>query len=230
MLTMLLLSSTVMVSCGLIARWRLGHCLQDPQEVNPSLYEWLARAAFQYGYTVIFRPGLALDAGFVSGKKCLVLPEIPAYHCRPAPSLVDLAMIIHEIGHARQLYEASWLWRFWGYCVTWGQIGALVGWAGIFAGLFFPGLAASPFWLLITITGWGIAQISTLLRIALEWNASHKGLQMMRQGDLLQEIAAGAGLYRILRLAAFTYLLWPVTLEEFWHRSLCRLAAAVAGD
>ncbi|MSP12667.1 MAG: hypothetical protein EXR62_06880 [Chloroflexi bacterium] len=230
MVTILLLWSVVMLSGGALARWRLGRCLQNPAETSTLLYVRLLPAASQYGCTVIFRPGPPLSAGFVSGEKCLVLPELPVHRCQPAPSQVDLAIIVHELGHARQLYEVSRLWRIWQYLATWGQLGAIVGRPALLVALCFPSLAAS-FWVPVTITAWAVAQICTLVRVSLEWDASHKGLQLLRQEDYLSEMpACGKQLEHMLRLAALTYLLWPISMDEFWHELLSRIAMAVAGD
>lgn len=117
------------------------------------------------------------------------------------PSVASLGIVAHEVGHAVQDYQGYAPMRFRAFLVAPAQIGPTVGYILFFVGLFLnvTGLA----WLGIIF--FSASLLFALATLPVEFNASHRALQMLRSSALVGpgEVDAAKS---VLSAAALTYV------------------------
>lgn len=116
-------------------------------------------------------------------------------------SLAALAVAAHEVGHAIQHSRHFAPMAFRSALVPVVNIGSYAAWPLLLAGLI---LSIQP----LVYIGIGVFALSVLFQLVtlpVEFDASHRGLEMLREGGYLAEEEV-AGARKVLSAAAMTYL------------------------
>jgi uncharacterized protein len=123
------------------------------------------------------------------------------------PSVASMAIVAHELGHAQQYQERSPLIQMRQFLLPAVQISPTIAYGLIFAGIFFQltGLA----W--IGIAFFGLTVLFMLLTLPVEFDASRRGLQMLRESGVMTDAADISGARQMLTAAALTYVAAAVT-------------------
>lgn len=116
-------------------------------------------------------------------------------------SLAALGVAAHEVGHAVQHSRRYAPMALRQALVPAANIGSYAAWPLLIAGL----LLSMPLLVDIGIAVFGIAVLFQLITLPVEYNASHRGLELLRDGGFLQEEEI-AGARKVLSAAALTYL------------------------
>ncbi|HDD25251.1 MAG TPA: zinc metallopeptidase [Chloroflexi bacterium] len=118
------------------------------------------------------------------------------------PSVASLAIVAHEIGHAQQDAQAYMPMRLRSGLVP---VVNFSSWLGPI--LFIVGL-----WLEVTELSWlgvlvfSAAVVFALITLPVEINASQRGLRLLQQSEILQNVQEQRAVRRILTAAALTYV------------------------
>ncbi|MGB7340908.1 MAG: zinc metallopeptidase [Phototrophicaceae bacterium] len=133
-------------------------------------------------------------------------------------SVASMAIVAHELGHAQQHQDGSPLIAARNFLLPAVQFSPTLSYALIFAGLIFnfAGLA----WL-----GVGVFALSVgfmILTLPVEFDASIRGLKLLRQSGLIQTEQDQKGARQVLTAAAFTYIAAAITsvLTLLYYASL----------
>lgn len=118
-----------------------------------------------------------------------------------SPSLAALGVAAHEVGHAVQHSRRYAPMALRQALVPAANIGSYAAWPLLIAGIVFT----IPLLVDIGIAVFGIAVLFQLVTLPVEYNASHRGMEMLRDGGFLQQEEA-AGARKVLSAAALTYL------------------------
>jgi hypothetical protein len=124
------------------------------------------------------------------------------------PSVAAMAVVAHELGHAKQDKEGYFWLQLRSGIVGIANIGSNFGWLLIFFGLMLGGLQNSPL-------GWNIALAGiflmagavafSLVTLPVEFNASARAKEMLRRNGLVTAEEA-KGVESMLSAAALTYV------------------------
>ncbi len=123
------------------------------------------------------------------------------------PSVAAMAIIAHELGHAQQYQEQSILIGMRSFLVPAMRFSPMAAYGLIFAGLIFnvTGLA----W--IGVGFFGVVVLFMLLTLPVEFDASRRGLKLLRESGLSIGGQDMAGARQMLTAAALTYVASFVT-------------------
>lgn len=133
-------------------------------------------------------------------------------------SIAAMAIVAHELGHVQQHQEGSALIQARSFLLPAVQISPLLSYGMIMAGLFFnlTGLA----WLGIAF--FGVSVIFMLLTLPVEFDASRRGLALLKDAGLMMDADDRDGSRQILTAAALTYVAAAITaiLQLLYYVSL----------
>jgi uncharacterized protein len=116
-------------------------------------------------------------------------------------SLAALGVAAHEVGHALQHKEKYAPMALRSALVPVANIGSFAAWPLLIVGL----MLAMPVLVDIGIAVFGVAVLFQLVTLPVEFDASRRGLALLRDGGFLQEDEV-AGARKVLSAAAMTYL------------------------
>lgn len=116
-------------------------------------------------------------------------------------SIASLAIVAHEMGHARQDAEKSFLLRFRNAIAT--PLNII---SGFSIPLLFFGILFSVGWLAVLgLVLYGAIAVFQIVTVPMEVNASKRGLVLLKEGGYLNE-GEMAGAKKVLSAAALTYI------------------------
>jgi Zn-dependent membrane protease YugP len=118
------------------------------------------------------------------------------------PSVAAMAVVAHELGHAQQYQERSTLIGMRSFLVPAVRFSPQIGITMIFIGLL---LNASGL-LYLGILLFGVMVVFMLLTLPVEFDASFRGLRLLRQAGLMQTPSDQEGASRVLTAAGLTYV------------------------
>ena len=136
------------------------------------------------------------------------------------PSVASMAIVAHELGHAQQHQEESVLISMRSFLVPAMTISPNIATGLILAGLLFN------FTGLITLGAlfFGVVVIFMVLTLPVEFDASMRGLRMLKEAGLFQTEQDRSGARMVLIAAAMTYVAAAVqaVLQLIYYLSLAR--------
>jgi Zn-dependent membrane protease YugP len=118
------------------------------------------------------------------------------------PSVASMAIVAHELGHAQQHAQNSVLIGMRNFLVPAMQFSPMVSYGLIFAGLIFGILDLA--WLGIGF--FGVVVVFMLLTLPVEFDASRRGLILLREAGLMVDSQDAGGSRQMLTAAALTYV------------------------
>lgn len=124
------------------------------------------------------------------------------------PSVAAMAIVAHELGHAKQDKEGYFWLRARAGIVGIANIGSNLGTLLFFVGLMLGALAGSDFGYSIAIGGvilFSAAVAFTLVTLPVEFNASARAKEMLKRNGLVT-VEESAGVNAVLNAAALTYV------------------------
>jgi len=128
------------------------------------------------------------------------------------PSVASVAIAAHELGHAMQDAEEYLPLRFRASIVPLVNIGSNFGWILILVGLVFlrsTSLGLNIAWLgVLFFAGGAVFSLATL---PVEFNASARAKQLLRQTGIIQTDEEMRGVNSVLNAAALTYVAGLIT-------------------
>jgi Zn-dependent membrane protease YugP len=136
------------------------------------------------------------------------------------PSVAAMAVVAHELGHAQQHEENSILIQMRSFLVPAVSLSPQVAFGLIFAGLLFN--MTGLLWLGIIF--FGLVVIFAILTLPVEFDASRRGLILLREAGLMQSETDAAGSRQVLNAAGLTYVAAAVTavLQLLYYISLAQ--------
>lgn len=134
------------------------------------------------------------------------------------PSVVAMAVVAHELGHAQQHEEGSLLIQMRNLLIPAMQIGPMISYGLIFIGLIFNILGL--FWLGILF--FAVTVLFAVLTLPVEFDASRRGLALLTEAGLLQTTEDTQGSRQVLTAAGLTYVAAAITavLQLLYYVSL----------
>ena len=136
------------------------------------------------------------------------------------PSVAAMAVVAHELGHAQQHEENSVMIQLRNFLVPAVQISPQIAFGLIFIGLLlnFAGLM----WLGIIF--FGLLVVFAILTLPVEFDASRRGLILLREAGLMQVNQDEEGSRNVLTAAGLTYVAAAVTaiLQLVYYISLAQ--------
>lgn len=135
-------------------------------------------------------------------------------------SVASMAIVAHELGHAQQHENRSFLITMRNFLVPAVRFSPQIAYLMILIGLLFN--LAGAFWLGILF--YGLMVLFSLLTLPVELDASRRGLQLLSESGLMQTEEDKQGSRRVLAAAATTYIAAAVTavLQLLYYISLAR--------
>ena len=136
------------------------------------------------------------------------------------PSVMAMAVVAHELGHAQQHQQGSALISMRNVLVPAVRFSPQLAYLMIFLGLLFN--AAGLMW--IGIVFFGLMVVFAFLTLPVEIDASRRGLRLLSEGGLLKAETDTKGSRKVLTAAAATYLAAAITalLQLLYYISLAR--------
>jgi hypothetical protein len=136
------------------------------------------------------------------------------------PSVAAMAVVAHELGHAQQHEEASVLIQMRNFLLPAVRFSPQVAFGLIFAGLLLR--ITGLLWLGILF--FGLMVVFTVLTLPVEFDASRRGLILLRDAGLMQVSEDENGSRAVLTAAAMTYVAAAVTaiLQLLYYISLAQ--------
>lgn len=136
------------------------------------------------------------------------------------PSVAAMAVVAHELGHAQQHEENSFLIQMRNVLVPAVQFSPTISYLLIFVGLFFN--LAELMWLGIAF--FGLVVVFMVLTLPVEFDASRRGLILLREAGLMGNAQDQGGSRNVLTAAALTYVAAAVTavLQLLYYISLAQ--------
>ncbi len=117
-------------------------------------------------------------------------------------SVAALAIVAHELGHAQQHEHNSFLITMRNFLVPAVSLSPRIAYFLIFIGLIFN--FAGAFWLGVVF--YGLMVVFSIITLPVEFDASRRGRQLLREADLMVSPEDEAGSQRVLMAAASTYV------------------------
>jgi hypothetical protein len=117
------------------------------------------------------------------------------------PSVASMAIVAHELGHAQQHQERSFLITMRNFLVPAVQLSPTIGYFMIIFGLMLN--ITGLFWL--GILAFGVMVIFMVLTLPVEIDASLRGLRLLRESGLVTVQQDISGAQQVLTAAALTY-------------------------
>lgn len=134
------------------------------------------------------------------------------------PSVMAMAVVAHELGHAQQHAEKSFLIQMRSFLLPAVQISPMVAYGLIFAGLIFR--IAGLTWLGVLF--FGVVVLFMVLTLPVEIDASRRGLKLLTDSGLMVDAEDRSGSRQVLTAAALTYVAAAATavLQLLYYISL----------
>lgn len=123
------------------------------------------------------------------------------------PSVAAMAVVAHELGHAQQYAERSLLIQMRSFLVPAMQFSPMVSYALIVAGVVFNSLGMIQ----LGVIFYGVVVLFMVLTLPVEFDASRRGLKLLREVGLMQSSDDQGGSRAVLTAAALTYVAAAVT-------------------
>ncbi len=123
------------------------------------------------------------------------------------PSVASMAIVAHELGHAQQHENNSFLITMRNLLVPAVSFSSPLAYVCIFFGFLFnlSGLVT------LGIVFYAVMVVFTIVTLPVEFDASRRGLQLLDQSGLMQADTDRQGSRQVLRAAALTYVAAAVT-------------------
>lgn len=136
------------------------------------------------------------------------------------PSVAAMAVVAHELGHAQQHEENSVLIQMRSFLLPAVRFSPTVSYLLILAGFFFA--ITELLWLGIVF--FGVTVVFMVLTLPVEFDASRRGLILLREAGLMQSADDQGGSRQVLTAAALTYVAAAVTaiLQLLYYISLAQ--------
>ncbi len=136
------------------------------------------------------------------------------------PSVAAMAVVAHELGHAQQHEENSVLIQMRSFLLPAVRFSPTVSYLLILAGFFFA--ITELLWLGIIF--FGITVLFMVLTLPVEFDASRRGLILLREAGLMRTASDQSGSRQVLTAAALTYVAAAVTaiLQLLYYISLAQ--------
>jgi hypothetical protein len=122
-------------------------------------------------------------------------------------SVASMAIMAHELGHAEQYKDGSLLIQARSFLVPAVSISPTLSYALIFGGLLFG--ASGLAWLGVGV--FAISVLFMLLTLPVEFDASRRGMKLLKNAGLLADDEERSGAKQVLTAAALTYVAAAVT-------------------
>jgi Zn-dependent membrane protease YugP len=135
-------------------------------------------------------------------------------------SVAAMAIVAHELGHAQQHEHNSILISMRNFLIPAVTISPQIAYLLIIIGLIFN--LAGAFWLGVIF--YGLMVLFSLVTLPVEFDASRRGRQLLREADLMVTEQDEAGSQRVLMAAAATYVAAAVSavLQLLYYISIGR--------
>lgn len=135
-------------------------------------------------------------------------------------SVAALAIVAHELGHAQQHENNSFLITMRNFLVPAVSLSPRIAYFLIFIGLIFN--LAGAFWLGVVF--YGLMVIFSIVTLPVEFDASRRGRKLLREAGLMVSEQDKTGSQRVLMAAASTYVAAAVSavLQLLYYISLGR--------
>jgi len=136
------------------------------------------------------------------------------------PSVVAMAVVAHELGHAQQHEQNSILIQMRNFLVPAVQISPMISYGLIFLGLMLRML--DLVWLGVIF--FAVVVLFTIMTLPVEIDASRRGLALLSESGLIVTSEDASGSRQVLTAAALTYVAAAVTavLQLLYFISLAR--------
>jgi Zn-dependent membrane protease YugP len=131
-----------------------------------------------------------------------------------------MAIVAHELGHAQQHEENSALISMRNFLVPAVSVSPQIAYLLIIIGLIFN--LAGAFWLGVIF--YGLMVLFSIVTLPVEFDASRRGRNLLREAGLMKTDQDKAGSQRVLMAAASTYIAAAITaiLQLFYYISIGR--------
>ena len=123
------------------------------------------------------------------------------------PSVAAMAIAAHELGHVQQYQTGSALIKARNFLVPAVQFSPMISYAAIMIGLILN--ITGLFW--VGIAFFGVMVFFTILTLPVEFDASRRGMNLLREAGLMQSEDDRRGSKTVLRAAALTYVAAAIT-------------------
>lgn len=135
-------------------------------------------------------------------------------------SVAAMAIVAHELGHAQQHEENSALISMRNFLVPAVSVSPQIAYLLIIIGLIFN--LAGAFWLGVIF--YGLMVLFSIVTLPVEFDASRRGRNLLREAGLMKTDQDKAGSQRVLMAAASTYITAAITaiLQLFYYISIGR--------
>lgn len=193
-----------LVAQGLVssafARW--GRVRNGAGLTGVQVAEHLIRNAGLQGVGLEGTPGVRTDHYDPASHTVRMSQDVAA-----VPSVASMAVVAHELGHAQQHQERSILISMRNFLVPAMQISPMISYLLILVGLLLniAGL------LELGILFYGVVVVFMVLTLPVEFDASRRGLKMLRETGLMETTDDASGARSVLTAAALTYVAAAVT-------------------
>jgi Zn-dependent membrane protease YugP len=136
------------------------------------------------------------------------------------PSVAAMAVTAHELGHVQQYQTGSGLIAARNFLLPALQFSPSLSYLAIFMGLVFN--MVNLIW--IGIFFFALMVLFSILTLPIEFDASRRGLKLLREANLLQTAEDRRGAQQVLTAAALTYLAAAVTsiLQLLYYISIAQ--------
>ncbi len=136
------------------------------------------------------------------------------------PSVLAMAVVAHELGHAEQHAQHSPLILARNFLLPALQFSPMASYILIMIGLFLNFTGA----LWLGILFFGITVIFAILTLPVEFDASFRGLRLLRENNMLRTAEDGDGSRAVLMAAGATYVAAAITsvLQLLYYLNLAR--------
>ncbi len=137
-----------------------------------------------------------------------------------APSVAAMAVVAHELGHAQQHEENSFLIQMRNFLVPAVSISPQIAFGLIFLGFLLR--ASGLLWLGILF--FGLVVLFSILTLPVEFDASRRGLILLRESGLMMSGEDEGGSRNVLTAAGLTYVAAAITalLQLLYYISLAQ--------
>lgn len=136
------------------------------------------------------------------------------------PSVAAMAVVAHELGHAQQHEENSFLIQMRNFLVPAVSISPQIAFGLIFLGFLLR--ASGLLWLGIIF--FGLVVLFSILTLPVEFDASRRGLILLRESGLMMSNEDEGGSRSVLTAAGLTYVAAAITalLQLLYYISLAQ--------
>ena len=123
------------------------------------------------------------------------------------PSVAAMAIAAHELGHVQQYQTGSALIKARNFLVPAVQFSPMISYAAIMIGLILN--ITGLFW--VGIAFFGVMVFFTILTLPVEFDASRRGMNLLREAGLMLSEDVRRDSKTVLRAAALTYVAAAIT-------------------